>query len=155
VNGVFNYVWVTYVKEKPRTLKPRNVPSVNPVAYSQQSVDRGETIFLARCTGCYGKKADGHGPNSPDVSPRPRNLRNFAFINNVSDHRLFESITYGVEGTAMPSWLDYGLQQSDIGDIVNYIRSLNKATRQDTNTGNELRSEIRPAGGSNGITTRQ
>ena len=26
----------------------------------------------------------------------------------------------------MPSWLDYGLQQNDVGDIVNYIRSLNK-----------------------------
>ena len=126
VNGVFNYVWATYVKEKPRTLKPRNVPQVNPVTYSQQSVDRGETIFLARCTGCHGKKADGHGPNSPDISPRPRNLRNFAFINSVSDHRLFESITYGVEGTAMPSWLDYGLQQNDVGDILNYIHSLNK-----------------------------
>jgi mono/diheme cytochrome c family protein len=155
MNGVFNYVWATYVKEKSRALKPRSVPSVNPVAYSQQSVDRGETIFLARCAGCHGKKADGHGPNSPDISPRPRNLRNSAFINSVSDHRQFESVTYGVEGKAMPSWLDYGLQQSDIGDIINYIRSLNKATRQDTTAGNEVRSEVRSAGGSNGIATRQ
>jgi mono/diheme cytochrome c family protein len=96
---------------------------------SQQSVDRGETIFQARCIGCHGKKADGHGPNSPDISPRPRNLRNFAFMNSASDHRLFESINYGVEGTAMPSWLDYGLQQNDVGDIVNYIRSMNKAAK--------------------------
>jgi hypothetical protein len=34
-----------------------------------------------------------------------------------------------VEGTAMPSWLDYGLQQNDVGDIVNYIRSMNKAAK--------------------------
>jgi mono/diheme cytochrome c family protein len=129
VNGVFSYVWATYVKEKPRELKPRKVPDVNPVAMSQQSVDRGETIFQARCIGCHGKKADGHGPNSPDISPRPRNLRNFAFMNSASDHRLFESINYGVEGTAMPSWLDYGLQQNDVGDIVNYIRSMNKAAK--------------------------
>jgi hypothetical protein len=33
---------------------------------------------------------------------------------------------YGVEGTAMPSWMDYGLSQSDVGDILNYIRSLNE-----------------------------
>jgi hypothetical protein len=26
----------------------------------------------------------------------------------------------------MPSWMDYGLSQNDVGDIVNYIRSLNK-----------------------------
>ena len=35
------------------------------------------------------------------------------------DQRLFESINYGVEGTAMPSWMDYGLPQTDVGDIVN------------------------------------
>jgi mono/diheme cytochrome c family protein len=127
INGVLDHVWAAFVREKPRTLSARNVPDVNPVPMSQASIDRGEATFMARCTGCHGKKADGKGPNSLDISPRPRNLRNFAFINSVSDHRLFESITYGVEGTAMPSWIDYGLQKNDIGDLVNFIRSLNKA----------------------------
>ena len=36
-----------------------------------------------------------------------------------------ESISYGVEGTAMPAWIDYGLSRNDIGDLLNYIRSLN------------------------------
>ncbi len=127
INGVLDYVWATFVREKPRTLKPRNLPDVNPVPMSQASIDRGEATFMARCTGCHGKKADGKGPNSLDISPRPRNLRNSAFINSVSDHRLFESISYGVEGTAMPSWMDNGLEKNDIGDVINYIRSLNKA----------------------------
>ena len=98
--------------------------------YAQNPWQRGEAIFLQRCTGCHGRKADGKGPNSLDISPRPRNLRNSAFINSVNDHRLFESITYGVEGTAMPSWMDYGLSQNDVGDIVNYIRSLNQKPAQ-------------------------
>ena len=39
----------------------------------------------------------------------------------------------GIEGTAMPSWIDYGLSQNDVGDIVNYIRSLNpRETRTET-----------------------
>ena len=37
---------------------------------------RGETMFLQRCSGCHGRKADGKGPNSLDILPRPRNLRN-------------------------------------------------------------------------------
>jgi sulfur oxidation c-type cytochrome SoxX len=142
INGVFNYVWTSFVKAPHRELKPRKVPEQNPVAMSAASVSRGESIFLQRCTGCHGRKADGRGPNSLDISPRPRNLRNAAFIQNSSDHRLFESITYGVEGTAMPSWMDYGLSQNDVGDIVNYIRSLN--------TKREVRSE--KSGGSNGNT---
>lgn len=149
ISGLLDYVWATFVREKPRTLKPRNVPDANPVPMSQGSIDRGQAIFMARCTGCHGKKADGKGPNSPDISPRPRNLRNSAFINNVSDHRLFESITYGVEGTAMPSWIDYGLEKNDIGDLVNYIRSLNRAAQ----SGSELRAAIAP-GGLNGSSTK-
>jgi len=100
---------------------------MNPVAMSADSVERGETIFLQRCTGCHGRKADGRGPNSIDITPRPRNLTNTAFVQSVSDRRLFESINYGVDGTAMPSWIDYGLSQNDVGDIVNFIRSLNKS----------------------------
>jgi high-affinity iron transporter len=93
---------------------------------TSDSIGRGEHIFLQRCTGCHGRKADGKGPNSLDISPRPRNLRNSAFVQNASDRRLFDSILYGVQGTAMPSWIDYGLSQNDVGDLINFIRSLNQ-----------------------------
>ncbi|MEK7832007.1 MAG: hypothetical protein AAB401_13015, partial [Acidobacteriota bacterium] len=63
---------------------------------------------------------------SMDIQPRPRNLRNADFMNSTSDRRLFESILYGVQGTAMPPWVDYGLTQKDVGDLVNYLRSFNK-----------------------------
>ncbi len=66
----------TFTKEPRRTLKPRNLPDTNPVAMSAESVARGEQIFLQRCTGCHGRKADGKGPNSLDILPHPRNLRN-------------------------------------------------------------------------------
>jgi mono/diheme cytochrome c family protein len=142
VKGVLAYIEQSFVKKPRIERKPRKLPEQNPVAVSTGSISRGEAIFLQRCTGCHGRKADGHGPNSVDISPRPRNLRNAAFIGNVSDRRLFEAITYGVEGTAMPSWIDYGLSQNDVGDIVNYIRSLNSS---------EMRSDT--PGGVNGNTS--
>ena len=126
---VLNYVFETFVKEPRKELKERKVPDQNPVAMGQESVNRGEKIFLERCTGCHGRKADGKGPNSLDISPRPRNLRNYGFIQSVADRRLMESILYGVQGTAMPSWIDYGLSQNDAGDLVNFIRSLNHPSR--------------------------
>ncbi len=43
---------------------------------SQESIQRGEAIFVERCAGCHGKKGDGKGPNALDILPRPRNLRN-------------------------------------------------------------------------------
>jgi mono/diheme cytochrome c family protein len=127
---VLAYIFQNFVKEPRRQLKERKVPDKNPVTLSAESVAAGEQIFLARCTGCHGRKADGKGPNSLDISPRPRNLRNSAFINSVNDRRLFTSITYGVEGTAMPSWVDYGLSQNDVGNLINFIRSLNQKPAQ-------------------------
>jgi sulfur oxidation c-type cytochrome SoxX len=126
VNGVLTYVLQTFTKEPARELKPRKLPEQNPVAISKQSIDHGEALFLQRCTGCHGRKADGKGPNSLDILPRPRNLRNSAFVERASDRRLFESILYGVQGTAMPAWIDYGLSQNDVGDIVNFIRNMNR-----------------------------
>jgi len=128
--NVLAYVFQTFVKEPRQPLTARKVPEHNPEASTPQSLAAGEATFLLRCTGCHGRKADGKGPNSLDISPRPRNLRNQAFIQSVSDQRLFESILYGVQGTAMPPWIDYGLSQSDVGDLINYIRSLNQPATQ-------------------------
>lgn len=126
VKSVLEYINQTFTKEARTEIKPRDVPEQNPIAMSDESVARGESIFLQRCTGCHGRKADGKGPNSLDILPRPRNLLNSEFINKANDRRLFESILYGVQGTAMPPWIDYGLSKDDVGDLVNYIRNLNK-----------------------------
>ncbi|MCW5976468.1 MAG: c-type cytochrome [Bryobacteraceae bacterium] len=120
-----DYVQATFVKQPRRELTARRLPDANPVAAGAESAARGEAIYLRRCAGCHGRKADGKGPNSLDILPRPRNLRNAEFVNSLSDRRLFDSLLYGVQGTAMPPWIDYGLSTNDVGDLVNYIRSLN------------------------------
>ena len=125
--ALVDYVLATYSKVtgvKPPA--PRAIPATNPVPKSPESVARGEAIFLDRCWGCHGKKADGHGPNSEDIVPRPRNLRNTPFVESLSYPRLHESIKYGIQGTAMPaSGFEFALDDKAIGDVVNYIESLN------------------------------
>jgi sulfur oxidation c-type cytochrome SoxX len=128
ISGVLDYVMQTFVKEPARELRTRNLPDKNPVESSPQSIASGEQVFLLRCSGCHGRKADGKGPNSLDILPHPRNLRNQWFVESVTDRRLFESIEYGVQGTAMPSWID-ALSQHDVGDVVNFIRSLQNARK--------------------------
>jgi sulfur oxidation c-type cytochrome SoxX len=130
VKDVLQYVFTTFTKEPRHEIKPYNVPGSNPVTLAAASVNDGERLFVRRCAGCHGRKADGKGPNSLDILPRPRNLRNTAFVESVTDRRLFESILYGVQGTAMPSWIDYGLTQNDVGNLVNFIRSINTPNPQ-------------------------
>ena len=128
--AVLAYVFQSFVREPRAKVTGHKVPDRNPVAMSAESAARGEQTFLLRCAGCHGRKADGKGPNSLDISPRPRNLRNHAFVTSVDDRRMFDSILYGVQGTAMPPWIDYGLSQNNAGDLVNFIRSLNKPNEQ-------------------------
>jgi len=130
--GVLEYVQATFTREPRKPLKPMRAPDANPVGMGPESTARGNATFLKRCSGCHGRKADGKGPNSLDILPRPRNLRNTAFVDHVSDRRLFESILYGVQGTAMPSWIGYGLSQNDVGDLINFIRSINVKTQPRT-----------------------
>jgi len=129
VDAVLTYVLQTFTKEPQKELKPHNVPDQNPSPATAASVAHGQDIFLQRCTGCHGRKADGKGPNSLDILPRPRNLRNSWFVEKAADRRLMESILYGVQGTAMPPWIDYGLSTQDAGDLVNFIRSINQKNR--------------------------
>ena len=124
--GVLDYVFTAFVKEPAKPIKPHKVPENNPMPMTPASIAAGEQTFVVRCAGCHGRKADGKGPNSLDITPRPRNLRNAAFVNSVNDQRLFDSILYGVQGTAMPAWIDYGLSHQDVGNILNFIRSLNQ-----------------------------
>lgn len=133
--GLLDYIQATFVKDPRPEVKVRQVPETNPVPPSAESIARGQATFFNRCAGCHGKKGDGKGPNSLDILPRPRNLRNPFFVQSVDDRRLFESILYGVQGTAMPSWIDYGLSNQDVGDLVNFIRNLNPKPKGGTNAG--------------------
>jgi len=134
--ALLGYIQTTFVKDpRPAELKAREVPATNPVPSDPASIERGQATFVNRCAGCHGKKGDGKGPNSVDISPKPRNLRNPFFMASVQDKRLFESILYGVQGTAMPSWTDYGLTNNDVGDLVNFIRNFNPKPKGGQNAG--------------------
>ncbi|MDX2000681.1 MAG: c-type cytochrome [Thermoanaerobaculia bacterium] len=124
--ALIDYVLATFPQGSTRQPKERKVPTVNPVPFSAASVARGQAIFLERCWGCHGKKADGHGPNADEIVPRPRNLRNAPFLRSVTYARLHESIKYGVQGTAMPAaGFDFALTDEQIGDLLHYIYDLN------------------------------
>jgi mono/diheme cytochrome c family protein len=121
--ALFGYVRATFIgAQRTQPPQPRKVPERNPVTWSAESVARGKAAFLDRCAGCHGRIGDGKGPNSPQMLPRPRNLTTRLFFEKLPDTRLFESITFGIVGTGMPSW-DY-LAEDQRWDLVNYVRFL-------------------------------
>jgi len=87
------------------------------------SVRAGEVVFFEYCSGCHGRRADGRGPESLNLDPRPQNLRNAQFVKHLPDDRMFTSISGGVRGTAMPAW-ELEMSAEKRWSVIHYIRSL-------------------------------
>lgn len=64
----------------------------------------GESLFASQCSACHG--ADGHadGPLAASLQPRPTNLADRSRARERSLAALYQAVTQGVSGTAMPSF---------------------------------------------------
>ena len=92
-------------------------PASAPLARGDAS--RGATLFVKNCMGCHG--AAGRGGMAPE-------LGNPTFEVSASDEFIATTIRNGRRGAAMPSFQRpgaTGLADSEIGDLLAFIRGLN------------------------------
>ena len=84
------------------------------------TVLRGQKLFQDNCAFCHA--ADGTGKNwiGSFLEPHPRNLRDPAFMKNMSREKLATTIREGVLETSMPAWKSV-LSEAEIAAIVTYI----------------------------------
>lgn len=96
---------------------------------NSQLIQSGREAFANRCSGCHGATAEGNGPASLMLNPKPRNLVAGSFklrstpngiLPTVED--LLRTIDQGVIGTAMPPFRD--LPTAEKIALVAYVRSL-------------------------------
>jgi copper transport protein len=101
----------------------------NPIAPTVQSVAAGKAIFDAQCVPCHGVSGKGDGPRGLALIPRPADLTVHAIPGVHTDAQLFEWITNGFPGSAMPAWRQI-LSDTDRWNLVNFIRTLAPKTTQ-------------------------
>ncbi len=100
-------------------------------AFSAGDAEKGEQIYVQRCTLCHGEDGDGMGPAAERLNPPPRDftmaqykIRTTAFEEIVPvDGDLVRMIHDGMPGTAMPGWSDV-LTEQDINDLVAFLKTL-------------------------------
>jgi len=123
--ALWTWIRATFVREarNPRVSRLA-APERTAPPPDEASIARGADTFAVRCVLCHGRRGDGRGPAALDLLPRPRNLRNISFLTNLSDARLFASVSWGIVGTGMPPW--ESLPVATRWDLVDFVRSLSR-----------------------------
>jgi len=83
------------------------------------SAGDARTTYNARCVKCHGR--DGRGKTTQGRRTRARDMTDANWQNDVTDERLFNSITNG--RGKMPSFKK-SLNENQIDELVNYVRRL-------------------------------
>ena len=92
----------------------------SPLQSGSQNPDTN-SLFAKNCATCHGK--DGKAKTFKAKFNHARNLTDSAWQANVSDERLFNSITIG--RGHMPAW-GKKLSEAEINSLVAYVRQLKK-----------------------------
>lgn len=101
---------VAYLAESRESFSQETFVAVKP-----QDVEQGQALYLDNCAPCHGENGEG------DVGP---GLRDPVFQEVYDDRLLGLVIRDGIENTQMPAFLEMGLSDKEISDIMAYIRTL-------------------------------
>lgn len=84
------------IKERHLTVAPHRTPDI----------DYGRSLFQENCAPCHGQRGAGDGPAADTLRPRPRDFTAPERMNVCTPWQFYQAITFGVEGTAMPSFAE-------------------------------------------------
>jgi cytochrome c oxidase cbb3-type subunit 3 len=108
----------------------------------------GKPLFEKYCAACHGVHGEG-GHGTGVTMSRPRNapilapaLNNPGFLAASSDYLIKSTLMHGRAGTPMTSFLQQGLNERDINDIVAYVRSFEASSPHPSATLLESESPI-------------
>ena len=92
----------------------------SPVANTKQSIARGRVIFMQNCTTCHGEDGKAAGSLIADATDLTSpNL----YKSGTTEGEIFHSIRDGA-GDQMPAFKSQLDSETDIWNLVNFIRSL-------------------------------
>lgn len=115
---------VSRVESLSKTIKGKLLASYNVASYPEKSPSyaSGKSIYGASCAQCHGPLGAGDGPLAEGLSPAPLNFADKEIASGLSPFKVHNTITFGIEGTAMPSFP--GLSDEEKWDVAFYVLSL-------------------------------
>lgn len=113
------------VRNTARTIREQLVRDHNVVTAPAQSPDfaRGAELYAQQgCSNCHGATGDAQTPVARTLTPPPANFLSEERMLDVSAHRAFSAISFGVRGTAMTAY--DRLSAHDRWNLAYYVLSL-------------------------------
>jgi cytochrome c oxidase cbb3-type subunit I/II len=113
-----------------------------PMTSTAQSHDEllllGKAVYARRCVGCHGAQGDGNGPSARFMNPQPRDFTKGIFkfrstpgVNSLpTDGDLYNTITHGLWGTAMPAWQE--IPDTERRAVLLYIKTFSDRWTKET-----------------------
>ncbi len=94
------------------TVVPRQPPDL----------ELGGELFAQACAGCHGAEGRGDGPQAAGLEPAPTDFHDWARTRQRSLYGLYNTITLGVEGAAMPAFQN--LSEHERWSLAFYVGQL-------------------------------
>ncbi|MDZ7343778.1 MAG: FTR1 family protein, partial [candidate division KSB1 bacterium] len=99
--------------------------NILPFPLAPPNLAAGKKFFESACASCHGLAGDGRGPAADTLNPKPRDFTDPSIINGLAPYQIYQAMTFGVEGTAMPSF-DLALTTPQRWDIAFYLPTLRR-----------------------------
>jgi mono/diheme cytochrome c family protein len=111
-------------------------------------IEAGKQVYFQKCVWCHGETGSGDGPGADRLWPRPRNfdqgtfkIRHTASGELPTDEDLFQTVTHGLPGSAMPSWEGI-LSETERRQVIQFVKFRLVDDRQFDDTENETFTPI-------------
>jgi mono/diheme cytochrome c family protein len=114
---------------------PQRSPAATAAGAVEPNAPAGKLVYDAHCSACHGPAGDGNGPAAVWLFPKPRNFSSGLFKLQSTpagslpgDEDLFATVTRGMPGSSMPSFVYLSAQQRR--DAVQYVKYLTATTNE-------------------------
>ena len=115
------------VSELARRIKEKLLAAYNIVPYPRgfPTLKAGRILYVENCAACHGESGRGDGPSRETMKPKappPANFTDPEIMASLSPFKVFNIVSFGVEGTAMADFS--ALSEEERWQVAFYIFSL-------------------------------
>jgi mono/diheme cytochrome c family protein len=106
-------------------ISPEDKARKNPTKSTEESVERGKSLFATQCAMCHGKSGDGKGDLAGVMHISPPDFTKPETLAKRTDGDLYAIIRMG--SATMPSEASR-LKEKQVWDLVNFLRTIEAKT---------------------------